>query len=93
MKKAILTLAVLCSIGLMTACRQNANNNTQDNMNQQLTLTQDWDKTFPQSEKVNHKKVTFKNRYGIMLAADLYDDKNGCIPYDKLEQFFKDNLK
>lgn len=37
-----------------------------------MTLTQQWDKTFPQSTKVEHQKVTFKNRYGITLAADLY---------------------
>lgn len=36
----------------------------------------DWDKTFELSEKVNHKKVTFKNRYGITLAADMYTPKN-----------------
>ncbi|MCI0539380.1 MAG: alpha/beta hydrolase [Verrucomicrobiales bacterium] len=35
-----------------------------------------WDKTFPKSEKVEHRKVTFKNRYGITLAADLYQPKN-----------------
>jgi len=36
----------------------------------------DWDKTFPKSENVEHRKVTFKNRYGITLAADLYQPKN-----------------
>lgn len=47
-----------------------------------LTLTQDWDKTFPQSDKVSHKKVTFHNRYGITLAADMYIPKNadGKLP-------------
>jgi fermentation-respiration switch protein FrsA (DUF1100 family) len=35
-----------------------------------------WDKTFPKSEKVEHRKVTFKNRYGIILSADLYQPKN-----------------
>lgn len=44
--------------------------------NQELTLTNEWDKTFPESEKVNHRKVTFHNRYGITLAADLYEPKN-----------------
>ncbi len=38
--------------------------------------TMTWDKTFPKSEKVNHQKVNFKNRYGITLAADLYQPKN-----------------
>lgn len=37
-----------------------------------LTLTHEWDKTFPQSDKVEHTKITFHNRYGITLAADLY---------------------
>lgn len=40
-----------------------------------LQLTKEWDKTFPASEKVNHRKVTFMNRYGITLAADLYEPK------------------
>ena len=40
-----------------------------------LELTKEWDKTFPKSEKVNHRKVTFPNRYGITLAADLYEPK------------------
>ena len=44
-------------------------------MEEQLTLTQEWDKTFPKSDKVNHRKVTFHNRYGITLAADLYEPK------------------
>lgn len=42
---------------------------------EELNLTQQWDKTFPQSEKVEHIKVTFHNRYGITLAADLYKPK------------------
>lgn len=41
-----------------------------------LELTQEWDKTFPQSDKVEHSKITFHNRYGITLAADLYKPKN-----------------
>ena len=41
-----------------------------------LQLTQEWDKTFPKSDKVDHKKVTFRNRYGIELAADMYTPKN-----------------
>lgn len=43
-----------------------------------LTLTEEWDKTFPKSEQVNHRKVTFRNRYGITLAADLYEPKNAA---------------
>lgn len=47
-----------------------------------LHLTTEWDKTFPKSENVNHRKVTFVNRYGITLAADLYEpkDKKGKLP-------------
>lgn len=42
---------------------------------QKLTLTDKWDKTFPQDARVRHEKVTFHNRYGITLAADLYAPK------------------
>ena len=48
-----------------------------------LRLTSAWDKTFPQSDKVTHSKVTFTNRYGITLAADLYIPKTqqaNCPP-------------
>ena len=41
-------------------------------MEEKLNLAQEWDKTFPKSDKVDHRKVTFHNRYGITLAADLY---------------------
>lgn len=49
---------------------------------EELKLTQDWDKTFPKSEQVEHSKVTFVNRYGITLAADMYTPKNveGKLP-------------
>ena len=43
---------------------------------EELKLTQEWDKVFPKSDKVEHSKVTFHNRYGITLAADLYIPKN-----------------
>ncbi len=51
-------------------------------MEEKLTLTQEWDKVFPKSDKVNHTKVTFHNRYGITLAADLYIPKGatGKLP-------------
>ena len=38
---------------------------------EQLKLTQEWDKVFPKSDKVEHSKATFHNRYGITLAADV----------------------
>ena len=44
-------------------------------MEEKLILTQDWDKTFPKSDKVDHTKETFHNRYGITLAADVYKPK------------------
>lgn len=47
-----------------------------------LQLKEEWDKTFPKSERVNHKKVTFVNRYGVTLAADMYEPKEagGKLP-------------
>ena len=51
-------------------------------MQETLNLVTEWDKTFPKSEKVNHRKVTFHNRFGITLAADLYEPKDakGKLP-------------
>jgi fermentation-respiration switch protein FrsA (DUF1100 family) len=43
---------------------------------EKLKMTEEWDKTFPKSEKVDHRKVTFHNRYGITLAADMYAPKD-----------------
>lgn len=47
-----------------------------------MKLTQEWDKVFPKSDKVEHSKATFHNRYGITLAADVYVPKNaeGKLP-------------
>ena len=49
---------------------------------EELSLVKEWDKTFPKSEKVSHSKVTFVNRYGITLAADMYTPKEaeGSLP-------------
>ena len=64
------TLAILTlSLGALTMSQTTL-------AEQNLKLTTKWDKTFAQSDKVEHKKVTFKNRYGITLAADLYIPKN-----------------
>ena len=74
----IKSILAICATSLMLlACKSNTN----DNMST-LTLTQEWDKTFPKSELVNHSKVTFHNRYGIELAADMYVPKNteGRLP-------------
>ena len=72
MKKVL--LAVLAA-GVLTACTNNKQT-TDNDMNQELTLTQEWDKVFPLSEKVNHKKVMFETQYGLTLAADLYTPKD-----------------
>ena len=45
-------------------------------MAKELRITKEWDKVFPESENVNHRKITFQNRYGISLVADLYEPKS-----------------
>ena len=62
---------------MIMACQTNTNDN-----NMEQNLVQEWDKTFPQSEKVSHSKVTFKNRYGNTLVADMYVPKEatGKLP-------------
>ena len=81
--KKVLLAAVLMGLTL-TACNQKENKQTtnEENMNTTLNLTQEWDKVFPKSDKVTHEKVTFKNRFGIELAADLYKPINadGKLP-------------
>lgn len=52
------------------------NNKFDKRQAEELILTDEWDKTFPKSGKVNHRKVTFHNRYGITLAADLYEPRD-----------------
>ena len=47
---------------------------------EELIITQEWDKVFPKSDKVEHKKVTFSNRYGITLVADVYIPHNAKAP-------------
>ena len=66
-------IAILTFLTFTNVMAQNISKST--NMNT-LELTQEWDKTFPQSDKVEHTKITFHNRYGITLAADLYKPKN-----------------
>ena len=72
MKNVILTALLLG--GMLTACTNKQTTN--ENMEQELQLTQEWDKVFPLSDKVAHKKVTFKTQYGLTLAADLYTPLN-----------------
>ena len=66
--KTVMTAAVMAAA--LTTGAQTAYKNDTDM--EKLELTKEWDKTFPKSEKVSHEKVTFRNRYGITLAADLY---------------------
>lgn len=76
MKKTLIT-AVAAALTLCS-CTTNGDNTAHDRikndsvMEEKLNLTQEWDKVFPQSDKVVHSKITFHNRYGITLAADLY---------------------
>lgn len=82
MNRKLTTIFVICAIIIMgTACKRAINLNNEKNM-ENLNLTTEWDKTFPKSDKVNHSKVTFTNRYGITLAADMYVPKNatGKLP-------------
>lgn len=87
--KKILTAALcLGVIGVPIAASEAAtapdatNNSTSKITVEKLKLGTEWDKVFPKSNKVNHRKVTFVNRYGITLAADLYEPKNysGKLP-------------
>ena len=78
MKRTILTsFATMLLFLAATTTAQTAAGGTE-----KLELTQEWDKVFPKSEQVEHRKVTFHNRYGITLAADLYMPKeaNGKLP-------------
>lgn len=76
--KKLITGILLVAGGVANVNSQIMNN---PNLNQklaepeQLTLTQEWDKVFEKSDKVDHRKVTFVNRYGITLAADMYTPK------------------
>ena len=70
MKNSFFATILISSI--LVACNNNSKQTTDNDMEEKLELTQEWDKVFPLSEKVNHKKVTFETQYGLTLAADLY---------------------
>ncbi len=74
--KLIQSAVIACMA--MVVCSQPVFSQTKSNATgiAAMKLTQKWDKTFPRSNMVDHQKVTFKNRYGITLAADLYMPKN-----------------
>ena len=87
MTKTLLALTAACAAVVLGSCSgagtRGGTNETDSIMtDDKLTLTQEWDKVFPQSDKVNHTKLTFHNRYGITLAADLYTPKDaqGALP-------------
>lgn len=84
MNSKTITATVLVAVLLSQNIHSMNNPNTDTSLApvEQLELTQEWDKTFPKSDKVNHRKVTFVNRYGITLAADLYSPKmaEGKLP-------------
>jgi len=79
MKKALLLVAAVS--GMFVACTDKKQT-TENDMKQELNLVQEWDKVFPLSDKVEHKKVTFETQYGLTLAADLYTPKDaeGKLP-------------
>ena len=82
MKKTLIpTLFAFGAILSDAAVAEGGNQKNRTDM-EKLELTQEWDKVFPQSDKVEHSKVTFTNRYGITLAADMYIPKNaeGKLP-------------
>jgi len=78
------TIAMLLAMPVIgTACCTSDCNKDKDMIKpEKLNLTTEWDKTFEKSDKVSHKKITFVNRYGITLAADMYIPKNaeGKLP-------------
>lgn len=80
MKRTLILAAALLAACPLTCFGQS--NRSDTTMKQNPNLTREWDKVFPQSDRVNHSKVTFRNRYGITLAADLYIPRNasGKLP-------------
>ncbi|MBP3286847.1 MAG: alpha/beta hydrolase [Prevotella sp.] len=75
--KRILIMTAFFS-GILMGCTENKQSKSEDNM-QKLELTQEWDKVFPKSDKVDHRKVTFETQYGLTLAADLYIPRIGMF--------------
>ena len=74
--KTLLAIGIIVASLALSACGKKQQSNNTDNMKQELVLTQEWDKVFPLSDKVNHRKVTFETQYGLTLAADLYTPKD-----------------
>ena len=86
-KKSVILAAILAGVVSMgnfsdvsAATASDATNSSTSKIKvENLKLVKDWDKVFPKSNAVNHRKVTFVNRYGITLAADLYEPKNYSV--------------
>ncbi len=76
MKLQAITILTLLTFANVMASETTTTKNTKSIGMDTLELTREWDKTFPQSNQVEHSKITFHNRYGITLAADLYKPKN-----------------
>ncbi|MDE6195210.1 MAG: alpha/beta hydrolase [Muribaculaceae bacterium] len=79
MKSRHLAAAIMAT-ALLTTNAENMNTTTIKLPAEELNITQEWDKVFPKSNKVEHKKVTFPNRYGITLVADVYMPKGAKGP-------------
>lgn len=78
-KKILAALAIsLAALSLNAKDMENKNTDTSLAPQEELVLTQEWDKVFPKSDKVDHRKVTFVNRYGITIAADMYTPKGAA---------------
>ena len=77
MMKKVLLAAILLG-GMLAGCTNKEQAKTEENMTT-LNLTQEWDKVFQLSDKVNHRKVTFQTQYGLTLAADLYEPKEEVV--------------
>ena len=73
--KTIVATGMLFLAGTIVSGQTSTNQVKEKNM-EKLELVKEWDKVFPQSNKVVHEKVTFRNRYGITLVADMYIPKN-----------------
>lgn len=74
MKRTLITAIIVFALTSTVSSQGQTTKNDTDM--KAVEMTQEWDKTFPQSDKVEHSKVTFHNRYGITLAADMYKPKN-----------------
>jgi hypothetical protein len=80
--KKLSVAIIACVLCAGCGAKQDEQLNNEKFMEEKLNLAEEWDKVFPQSDKVIHSKITFHNRYGVTLAADLYIPKmkKGKLP-------------